>query len=143
MPESSGAREKHFNVRASAQEYQRIQQSAERHGLSGSEYLRVLGSSEQWLLDELETLRQWQGMFDSLSTVPTPSWTTRAEEARQRIDLIEAVLIVIRRVREIADGFEAMLLPTAQGMHALLEQLDRLAQAQQAGRDVSAERPNV
>jgi hypothetical protein len=143
MPESSGARDRHFNVRASDAEYRRIQLSAERHGLSGSEYLRVLGSSEQWLLDELETLRQWQGLLTQLESIPTPEWTTRAQEARERTELIEAVLIVIRRVREIADGFEAMLLPTAHGMQALLEQLDRLAQQQQAARDMSAERQDA
>jgi hypothetical protein len=136
----SSARDRHFTVRASDAEYRRIQLSAERHGLSGSEYLRVLGSSEQWLLDELDTLRQWQGLLTQLETTPTPEWTTRAQEARERTELIEAVLIVIRRVREIADGFEAMLLPTTKGMHGLLEQLDRLAQAQQASRGVSVER---
>jgi uncharacterized protein (DUF1778 family) len=39
MPESLGARDRNINVRASAEEYRRIQQAAERRGLSLSEFL--------------------------------------------------------------------------------------------------------
>jgi hypothetical protein len=140
MPESSGARERNINVRASADEYRRIQQGAERHGLSLSEFLRVLGSSEQWAIDQQDKLREWQDMLNRLSSIPTPPWTTAAQEAKERAELIESVLIVARRLVETGLQMQAMLSPSVEGIQALLERLDRLAQEQQATRGVSVER---
>jgi uncharacterized protein (DUF1778 family) len=143
MPESAGARERNINVRASAEEYRRIQQGAERHGLSLSEFLRVLGSSEQWAIDQQEKLREWREMLTRLESIPTPPWTTVAQEARERAELIESVLIVARRMRETAEAMERMLSPSVGEIEAVLQHLDRLAQEQPAAGDVSVERPDA
>jgi uncharacterized protein (DUF1778 family) len=143
MPESAGARERNINVRASADEYRRIQQGAERHGLSLSEFLRVLGSSEQWAIDQQEKLREWQELLTRLESTPTPPWTTVAEEARERAELIESILIVARRLVETGLQMQAMLSPSVGEIETLLRRLDRLAQEQQAARGVSAERRDV
>jgi uncharacterized protein (DUF1778 family) len=140
MPESPNARERNINVRASADEYRRIQQGAERHGLTLSEFLRVLGSSEQWAIDQQEKLREWREMLTQLESIPTPPWTTAAQEARERAELIESVLIVARRMRETAEAMERMLSPSVQQIEDLLQRLDRLPQEQQAARGVSVER---
>jgi uncharacterized protein (DUF1778 family) len=137
MPESAGARERNINVRASADEYRRIQQGAERHGLSLSEFLRVLGSSEQWAIDQQEKLREWREMLTQLESIPTPPWTTAAQEARERAELIESVLIMARRMRETAEVMERMLSPSVQQIEDLLQRLDRLAQEQAATKRVS------
>jgi hypothetical protein len=140
MPESAGARERNINVRASADEYRRIQQGAERHGLSLSEFLRVLGSSEQWAMDQQEKLREWQVMLSRLEATPTPPWTTVAREARERAELIESVLMVAKRMEETAAQLRHMLSPSVEEIQALLERLDRLAQEQSAAKGVSIER---
>ncbi len=140
MPESSGARERNINVRASAEEYRRMQQGAERHGLTLSEFLRVLGSSEQWAIDQQAKLLEWREMLSRLESTPTPPWTTVSQEARERAELIESVLIVARRMRETAEAMERMLSPSVGEIQSLLERLDRLAQEQRAREGLSAER---
>jgi hypothetical protein len=140
MTESAGARERNINVRASAEEYRRIQQGAERHGLSLSEFLRVLGSSEQWAIDQQAKLREWREILTQLESIPTPPWTTAAQEAKERAELIHSVLIVARRMRETAEAMERMLSPSVQQIEDLLQRLDHLAQEQQAARGMSVER---
>jgi uncharacterized protein (DUF1778 family) len=143
MPESPGERERNINVRASADEYRRIQQGAERHGLSLSEFLRVLGSSEQWAIDQQEKLREWQTLLTQLNSIPTPPWTTVQEEARQRAELIESILIVARRMIETGVQMQAMLSPSRAEIEALLQRLDRLAEEQRAAKGVSVEQRDV
>jgi uncharacterized protein (DUF1778 family) len=129
MPDSSKSRERNINVRASADEYRRIQQGAERHGLSLSEFLRVLGSSEQWAIDQQQSLRDWQAMLTRLEQTPAPIWTTITQEARERAELIESILIVAQRMEDTAAQLRRMLSPAVEEMQTLLE---RLAQASAA-----------
>ena len=136
MPESLGARDRNINVRASAEEYRRIQQAAERRGLSLSEFLRVLGSSEQWAMDQQHTLREWQALLTRLASTPTPSWTTIAQEARERAALIDSVMVVAQRMEETAAQLRRMLSPSVEELQALLE---RLAQEPAVSTGVSAE----
>jgi len=136
MPEAAGARERNINVRASADEYRRIQQGAERHGLSLSEFLRVLGSSEQWALDQQDKLREWQDMLNRLASTPTPSWTTITQEARERAALIDSVMVVAQRMEETAAQLRRMLSPSVEEIQALLE---RLAQKPAVSKGVPAE----
>jgi hypothetical protein len=143
MADEPTARQHHINVRATADEYRRIQQGAERHGLSLSEFLRVLGSSEQWAIDQQDKLREWQAMLTQMDSIPTPLWTTVAQEARERAELIESILIVARRLVETGLQMQAMLSPSVGEIEALLQRLDRLAQQQQAAIDVSAERQDA
>src|SRR5262245_11114800 len=100
MADEPTARQQHINVRATAEEYRQIQQGAERHGLSLSELLRVLGTSEQWALDQASKMREWQAILTRLDATQTPPWTTIAQEARERAELIESILIVARRLVE-------------------------------------------
>jgi Mobilization protein NikA len=143
MADEPTARQHHINVRATADEYRRIQQGAERHGLSLSEFLRVLGSSEQWAIDQQDKLREWQAMLTQMDSIPTPLWTTVAQEARERAELIESILIVARRLVETGLQMQAMLSPSVGEIEALLQRLDGLAQQQQAAIDVSAERQDA
>jgi uncharacterized protein (DUF1778 family) len=143
MADEPTARQHHINVRATADEYRRIQQGAERHGLSLSEFLRVLGSSEQWAIDQQDKLREWQAMLTQMDSIPTPPWTTVAQEARERAELIESILIVARRLVETGLQMQAMLSPSVGEIEALLQRLDGLAQQQQAARDVSVERKDA
>ena len=136
MPESPSARERNINVRASAEEYRRIQQSAERHGLTLSEFLRVLGSSEQWAIDQQDKLREWQEMLTRLASTPTPPWTTLQQEARERAALIDSVMVVAQRMEETAAQLRRMLSPSVEELQALLE---RLAQEPAVSKRVSAE----
>jgi uncharacterized protein (DUF1778 family) len=136
MPESPGARDRNINVRASTEEYRRIQQAAERRGLSLSEFLRVLGSSEQWAMDQQQTLREWQAMLTRLASTPTPSWTTIAQEARERAALIDSVMVVAQRMEETATQLRRMLSPSVEELQALLE---RLAEEPAVSKSMSAE----
>jgi uncharacterized protein (DUF1778 family) len=140
MADEPTARQHHINVRATADEYRRIQQGAERHGLSLSEFLRLLGSSEQWAIDQQDKLREWREMLTRLESIPAPPWTTVSQEARERAELIESVLIVARRMRETAEALERVLSPSVAEIESLLQRLDRLAREQSATKGVSVER---
>ena len=132
MRQSPIKRQQTIRVRVDRDEYRRINTAASRRGMTASEYLRVLGESEEWAMELGQKIQQWMALLKILDRLPAPESASIEQEARERFLLIDSVFMAAKRMADTAIQLQGMLTPSEEELKALLQRLEVLKQAKAA-----------